>query len=146
MDHDEAPNAQGRRSRLKAILLLLVIFILGVVVGVGGLAMLMADRLKDAVRHPETAEGPSDRVIDRIGDDLEDHLDLTPEENQAVREELAVGHGELREIRKKLLHDVRDVIGETVGRIEDRLPEEKRPPFRERVGERLDPWGLDSEP
>lgn len=140
-------NPPRRRSgTAKAILLLLAVFLLGSVTGVGGTMIVMFKRLQENVRHPEFAAGPANRFINRIGKDLSEDLKLGPDEAKAVREELETSRTELREIRVKLARDVRGVAGETVERISRRLPPEKREALRERVRERLRPWGLESNP
>lgn len=126
----------------KAIVLLIVVFLLGIITGVGGSAMMMVQRIQSTLKNPELAEGPAGRVLHRIEDDLVDHLDLSDAERDAVHEELTKGHLELRGTRVELIEEVRGVVDDTVTRIESRLPEDKHEALRQRVHEKLEPWGL----
>lgn len=142
MKNEDIPKTEARKGSKKAIALLVAVFLLGAITGIGGSVILSVHRLKENMRHPGLSQGPANRMIDRIGKDLEKQLDLTSEESAAVREELAASREQLREIRVRLLQDLRGVAGGTVDRIATRLPEAKRKPLRELTKERLEPWGL----
>lgn len=120
----------------------MVVFLLGAISGIGGSAIVVVQRQQYTFRNPQLAEGPASRVIERIGNDLEDHLDLTPEKRGSVSEELAVCYMHLLEIRIKLLQEIRGVASGTVGRVENRLPKEKHDTLRQRVKERLESCGI----
>ena len=146
MKSEDIPKTEARKGSKKAIALLVLVFLLGAITGIGGSIMVTVHRLKENMRHPELSQGPANRMIARIGKDLEKQLDLTAEESDAVREELAASRVQLHEIRVQLLQDVRSVAVETVDRIASRLPEAKRKPLRELTNERLEPWGLQPDP
>ena len=146
MKNQDVSKSEPRKGSKKAIVLLVALFLLGVIVGIGGTVSVMIHRLQNNLSHPELAEGPANRVLNRIGADLDKHLDLTPEESTAVREELEMSRNELRVIRINLSQDLRTVAAAAVERISDRLPEAKRTLLRERASERLKPWGLQPQP
>lgn len=146
MKDQDIPKKEARKGSKKAIALLVAVFLLGAITGIGGSVMVTVHRLKENMRHPELSQGPANRMIDRIGKDFEKQLDLTSDESAGVRKELAASREQLREIRVRLLQDLRRVAGETIDRIGDRLPEAKRDPMRELANERLEPWGMKPEP
>ena len=139
---DPALPKKGR-NRLKALLLLALVFFLGVAAGVGITGVVTVKRLQASLRSSLVAEGPAKRFVDRVERDLLKRLDLTPEEQAAVREELGASRGKLMEIRSGLRRDVRVLAADSVERIATRLPEGKREALRKYAGERLRPWGLD---
>lgn len=142
MNNQDIPKLEKRKSSKKAIVLLVMVFLLGAITGMGGSIMVMIHRLQNNLNNPELADGPANRVINRMENDLKSHLDLSPEESSAVREELEQSRKELREIRIKLSQDLRRVAGDTTDRIGNRLPEAKRQPLRDLANKRLKPWGL----
>lgn len=143
-DSTESRNV-ARKGPLKAIVLLAVIFGLGALAGAGATVWTLRAHLQDIARDPSKADGPAVKVIARVEEDLTSHLDLTPDERAGVQEELEFTRAVLRERRGELVEDLRQVALDTVERLEKRVPEEKRAALRERVGERLDPWGVEIE-
>lgn len=138
--NDEASTPPKSRNRLKAFLLLALVFFLGVVAGVGITGVVTVKRLQASLRNPAAASGAATRFIDRVEKDLTKHLDLSNSEKAAVREELEASRGKLMEIRLGLHRDLRGLAQDSVERIAKRLPEEKRQALREHVQERLRPW------
>ena len=136
-------HSSKRRRLWKPLAVLALVFSLGAVSGIGGVALVMKHRLREMVRHPQLYQGPGDRAFERIHRDLAKNLDLTPEEAAALRGELEVARDELRELRVALLDDVRGVVRDTLTRMEAHLPEPKREALRRQAAERLEPWGLD---
>ena len=140
--NEAAPTAAPpkRRNRLKALLLLALVFVLGLVSGVGLTSVIAIKRLQASLRNPVAAAGAANRFIDRVEKDLTKHLDLSSSEEAIVREELQASRGKLLEIRTGLHRDLRSLAQESVERIAKRLPEEKRQALRDHVQERLRPW------
>ncbi len=142
MNAQENQPSNKKRSRAKAILLLIAVFGLGAITGVGGSVIITVNRIKHNLRNPDPANGPADRVLKRIGNRLEKDLDLTEEENRWVREELVTTRDQLGEVRMKLRKDIEAVIHDTVARIENRLPEGKRAELQRKADEFLEHWGM----
>ena len=138
---NDTPVPPKSRNRLKALLLLALVFFLGVVAGVGITSVIAVKRLQAALRNPAAATGPATRFIDRVEKDLSKNLDLSTSEKAVVREELEASRGKLMEIRSGLHRDLRSLARDSVERIAKRLPEEKRQALRDHVQERLRPWG-----
>jgi len=137
-----SPPLLKKRSKWKAILLLLVMFMLGMVAGVGTCGVVVLAKLRESVRNPAAASRPMERFFDRTERQLDRELALDTAEKQAVHEELETTSGKLREIRLGVSRDVRALAHDSVERIAARLPEAKRAAFREKASKRLGPWGL----
>ncbi|MGC4016243.1 MAG: hypothetical protein QM755_17230 [Luteolibacter sp.] len=143
MPTDSLPPAlPKKRSKWKAVLLLLVVFLLGAVTGVFTCGAVILAKLRESARNPAAASRPMERFFDRTERQLDRELNLDAEEKQAVHEELETTSGRLREIRMGVSRDVRALAHDSVERIAARLPEEKRAAFREKASKRLGPWGL----
>ncbi len=137
-----APAPKKSRNRLKAFLLLALVFFLGMAAGVGITGVITVKRLQASLRNPAAVAGPATRFIDRVERDLTKRLDLTASEQAAVREELETSRGKLMEIRSGLRGQARELVEDSLVRIAKRLPEGKREALRLHVKERLRPWGL----
>lgn len=142
MKDKDTPKTGKRKGSFKATLLLAFIFIMGIVTGIGGTAIFTVQRLQETMRNPEMTNRPVDRVVNRLGNDLESHLNLTTEESEAVRSELSLSRDEMIKLRVQFLGDVRSLVTDTVNRIETRLPEDKHDALRKRARKKLEPWGL----
>jgi hypothetical protein len=138
----EISNVPKRRSKWKALLLLLVVFFLGAAAGVGTCGAIIVAKLKADARNPGGASRPMQRFFDRTEKQLGKELELDPSERQAVHEELAVTSDRVRDIRLHLSKDVRTLARETVDRIASHLPPAKQSLLREKAAKRLGPWGL----
>src|SRR5689334_20403489 len=114
---NDAPAPPKSRNRLKALLLLALVFFLGVVAGVGVTSVNAVKRLQASLRNPAAATGAATRFIDRVEKDLTKHLDLSSSEKAAVREELEASRGRLIEIRSGLHRDLRGLAQDSVERI-----------------------------
>ena len=145
----EPPPAPKSRVSIKAIALLVAVFILGGVCGVGGTSIIVTKRLQSAfrenLRNPGNASGPADRMLDRLEDRLTKELDLTADEQAAVGEELDQTRAQLRDVRSGMGRDLRRISIGTIWRIGQRLPDEKRRKFRQIARQRLRPWGIDTQ-
>ncbi|MBK1883886.1 hypothetical protein JIN85_15820 [Luteolibacter pohnpeiensis] len=132
---------------MKAIALLVLMFLLGAVGGVGVTSMVISKRLqatfRENLRNPNRSSGPVDLMFNRLEKNLTKELDLTAAEQEAVGEELEQTRVQMRAVRTGIGRDVRRIGIGTVIRIGKRLPEEKRQKFREIARERLLPWGID---
>lgn len=136
----DPPPAAPRSTR--ALLLLLLVFLVGAACGVGGGLLVLRHYARRAFIGEMRENGPVELVTAALEKQVSSELDLTAEERQAARRELAITVTRFKELRSRLRTDAREVIEDTVVRIEQHLPPEKRAKLRERVGNRLKPWGL----
>lgn len=141
---DPTPQ-KPRRSHGKAILLLLFVFLLGNLTGIGGASALMLKRLQSNFRNPATANGPATKFLDRTEKNLADNLDLTPDERERVHREFQVTRERLAAVRARMVGELRWEARDSIRRIAREIPEEKRQQFRERAIRRLRPWGFAQE-
>lgn len=135
---DPSP-APGRR---RAILLLLLVFLLGAACGIGGGLLV----LRRAAQRAFAGESGANRSVELLTFAMEKQvfaeLDLTPAERAAAERELTVTATQLKDLRTRLRTDMRAVVEDSIMRIEQHLPPDKRSRFRERAAKRLQPWGL----
>jgi uncharacterized protein YneF (UPF0154 family) len=131
-------NANSHPSRWKAICLISLVFVLGVVVGIGGGALVVRRTLQKQL----AAGNVATPLIDHLERELTAKLGLTPSEQDAVRTELDVTRREIRDHRLHMLENLRTTSETTLARIKARLPEEKQATLEELARNRLGPWGL----
>lgn len=129
-------------GRTRALLLLLLVFLLGAASGVGGGLLFLRSLAHRAWAGELGENSPVELVTNRLENQMSAELELTPEERQAVQKELALTVGQFRELRVKMRSDIRAIVEDTLTRVETQIPEEKRARLRERAGDRLRPWGL----
>ena len=131
-----------RRKRWAAIALLALMFLLGIITGVGGGALVLRHRLQQRAFSLGKSPGPGDLFIDRIEKEMTSRLALTDEEKSTVKSELAVTRDQVQAIRQRAVLDLRTTTRETLDRIKSKLPAEKRGLLESKARERLGPWGL----
>lgn len=131
-----------RRKRWAALALLALMFLLGIITGVSGGALVLRHRLQQRAFSIGKSPGASDLFIDRLEKDMSSGMNLTNDEKAAVRSELAVTRDQVHAIRQRAVLDLRVTTRETLDRIKSKLPMEKRDSLEARARERLGPWGL----
>ncbi len=114
----------------KALLLLVVVFLLGSACGIGGSGLWMRDKMKAAISDPHNADGAFLRRIDQIETRLIRDLDLTAKERTAVTQELGQAGEQFKTKRVEFLDSLQTLSVETQSRIEQSLPPEKREAYR----------------
>lgn len=142
MNAPSEPSPAPRRKRWAALALLALMFMLGIITGVGGGALVLRHRLQQRVLSLGKSPGPGDLFIDRLEKEMTSGLALTSEEQSIVKSELAVTRDQVHTIRQRTVIDLRTTTRETLDRIKSKLPMEKREPLESRARERLGPWGL----
>lgn len=126
---------------VKAVALLLGVFLLGALAGAGGLALGFRHYLQALVRMDHPHPRARDSFL-RIGQVLSKRLDLNAAESAAVQQEMGAAIENLSRLRVNMQQDLRAETEATLQRIAARLPEEKRPLLRQIARQRLAPWGL----
>jgi Spy/CpxP family protein refolding chaperone len=93
-----------KRMRWLTVLLMLVLFVSGVVLGSGATALLLVRRVRQAVQHPEERPGRNLKWI-------ASRLDLTRDQREQVRE-IIQRHGDaMQRIREGVMPEVREEMG-----------------------------------
>lgn len=131
-------TAPSRKSRWKAIGLLCLVFILGMVIGVGGGALV----LRRVMRNQAAGGNIGTPRLDRAEREIISNLNLTAPEQMAVRNEFDITRREIREHRRMMFENIRGIGESTVSRIKIRLPEEKQAKFEQQARKRFRAWGI----
>jgi len=126
----------------KALLILILVFILGAATGIGGGLLILRAQIRKAATATVSQQGPLDKLAARVEAHLGDRLHLSATERSALHEELGVTTRRAKELRLRLADDIRALAGDTIRRIGARLPAEKQAALRKEMDERLTPWGL----
>lgn len=142
MNASSESSPAPRRKRLAALALLALMFLLGVIAGVGGGALVLRHRLQQRAFSLGKSPAASDLFIDRLEKEMSSGMDLTNEEKAVVGSELAVTREQVHAIRQRAVLDLRTTTRDTLDRIKSKLPIEKRESMESRARERLGPWGL----
>ena len=128
--------------RLRALLLLLIVFVLGAATGIGGSLLAMRHLAQRGLAGNLGPYDPLVRISAQWERDIAAELDFTPGERDRAHDELAVTVERLQELRSGMYADGRVIIADTIERVAADLPEEKRAAFRESIAKRLRPWSL----
>ena len=136
----EPPKKQ--RSSLRAVLLLLLVFLLGFGFGAGGVLLGFRHMARNAFAASPKATAPIDRFLAAVEARFTRKLALTPAERAAAHEELAITAREFKRDRETFLTATRNLVNDTIFRIGQRLPPEKRDRLEELARARLEPWGI----
>jgi len=129
-------------SRWKAVLLLLLVFILGAGCGIGGGLLVLRRVIQHAIAHPGESNAPMDRVMHKVEFVMVAELDLTDIERSAVHAELMQTAVEFKALRLEMWQKAGGSVKGSLDRICKHLPEEKQALLRKKAAERLGPWGL----
>jgi hypothetical protein len=120
----------------------IVIFLLGLTVGVVGTVLVGVRVVRRSVRTPMVAGGLADRAVGRVARQLTDELQLTPAEAERVRADLEQAAANLRTVRQRGAQDARQEFRAAMLRIGQDLPPEKRQQYREYLRRRFVRAGL----
>ncbi len=138
MNPSSSSNPSPRPKRWKAIGLLLLIFVVGIVTGAGGLAIVVRHKLQ-----VQMANGTVGTVVvDRLEKELISKLDLSPSEQAAITPEFDITRREVRSHRLRMLEALRETSQDTLQRLKSKLPPEKQEILEQAARKRLGPWGL----
>jgi len=102
------------RRRWVTLLLALLIFLAGIVVGIGGTVAVAAHRLQYVIHHPE--EAPR-----RITDRLKSRLHLDPRQAAAIQATIAQHQASLQSIRREVQPRVERELSAAVQDIQSQL-------------------------
>lgn len=141
MNPPEVP-VKPSRSKWKAALLLVFVFILGGACGLGGGILLLRSWIRLAITAPLSQQGPLDKLAAQIEGKIGRSLKLSEDELRAVHDELAVSTRKAKELRLRTGDEVRALAEDTIARISSHLPSDKQAKWRQQAAARLEPWGL----
>lgn len=130
------------RSRWKAVLLLLLVFMLGAGCGVGGGLLVLRSVLRRAIATAPGEVAPADFVVDALDSKIGRELELDEPQRQAIHAELMLTAGQFKALREHVTHETRTYVEDALTRSARHLPAEKHAHLRELVSRRLQPWGL----
>lgn len=136
-------TAPAGSSRLRALALLMAVFVLGAASGIGGGLLVLRGIVQKVVTgRAANSTTPVDWVIGTLEREIGGEIELTSSERAAVHEELLTSAAAFRRIRAGMMIEARREVRATLSRIERHLPPEKQKLLQERAGRRLRPWGL----
>ena len=124
-------------ARWHAWLGAIVIFLLGLTVGVLGTVVVGVRAVRRNLLTPPTAPGFADRAAGRIARQLADELQLTPDQAERVRADFAQAAANIRAVRGRALREVRQEVWAAVVRAGQDLPPDKREQYRARMRKRF---------
>ena len=136
-------NSPSNKSRLLAISLLLGVFVLGMLTGMGAGILALRARVRATLAAPLTAKGPMDRFMGQLRQRLTDELKLTPEEQAALQEELARAARDMKSSRATFIGDIQRIARELESRVSQKIAPEKRQPIHDKLQSQLHFWGVD---
>lgn len=126
---------------LKAIALLLGVFLLGMICGAGLLVMNVKKTMQKMV-HAKEPPAKVTKAFSKAGQTLSKKLQLSPTETAAVEKEMIATMENLSAIRRKTLDSLAREANESTDRIAAQIPAEKHDQLRAMAKKRLGPWGL----
>lgn len=139
------PPSPRRSTRGRAVALLVAVFVLGAVSGLGGGALWLRRQIRTAIAAPAETEGAVERLMARLESNLASELSLTAEQRAAVREEFQTTEREFRQLRMQFATDGQRLARDAVTAIERRLPPDKHQALRDSARKRLEVWGIQLE-
>lgn len=129
-------------SRWKAVLLLLLFFALGAGCGIGGGLLVLRRVVQHAMTHPNDDHAPVDRLVSKLESLMVAELELTESERSAVHAELLRTAADFKALRREVWQKAGMTVAGSLDRICQKLPQKKQEVLRQKVAERLGPWGL----
>lgn len=138
MNIPPALETAPRTGRWKALCLLALVFVLGIVIGVGGGALVVRRTLQQKIASG-TVGTP---LLDHLEKELVSHLELTPTEQAAIAPEFEITRHQIQIHRLEMLKNLRETSEDTLERIKSKLPLEKQILLEQAARKRLAPWGL----
>ena len=134
-------SSEKSRFPLKPLAVLLAVFLLGVVVGAGSIAISFKYAMQRAARTGEPHPGLN-MAFERLEKKLTKQLELSPEQSVAVDKELKQTVENISQIRSRTVDQLDREARATFQRIAVHLPKEKHELLNEMVEERFKPWGM----
>jgi hypothetical protein len=130
-------------SRWRGWLVAAAIFLLGVAVGGAGTMALGVRAFRKAMQSPATTRGMADRAVARIGADLTESLQLTPEQSARVQAVLDASAKKMKAIRVEAAVRAIAELRESTDQIAAELPPDKHAELYRVVGRRFERLGLE---
>lgn len=128
--------------RWRGWLVAAAIFVLGIAVGGAGTVMIGARLFRQSLQNPAGARGPADRAAARIGADLTETLQLTPEQSARVQRILNESAANLKAVRLRAGIQAAVELRASTQRLLAELPPEKHAEFHRIIARRFERLGL----
>jgi hypothetical protein len=130
-------------SRWRGWLVAAAIFLLGVAVGGAGTMALGVRAFRKVMQSPATTRGVADRAVARIGADLTESLQLTPEQSARVQAVLDASATRMKAFRVEAAARALAELRASTDQIAAELPAEKHAELYRVVGRRFERLGLE---
>lgn len=128
--------------RWRGWLVAAAIFVLGVAAGAAGTVVIGVRMFRQSMQNPADGRGPADRAAARIGADLTETLQLTPEQASQVQQILNESAANLKAIRVHAGLQAAAELRDSSGRLLATLPPEKHAEFHRIISRRFERLGL----
>lgn len=130
-------------SRWRGWLVAAAIFLLGLAVGGAGTMALGVRAFRKAMQSPGSVRGLAERAATRIGADLTESLQLTPEQSARVQVILDDSAANMKAVRARAAMEAVAELRESTARIAAALPPEKHAEFYRVIARRFERLGLE---
>jgi len=131
-----------KRSRWKAVALLVLVFLLGAGCGIGGGLLILRRVVHRAIAEPQSDFTPVDFIVAALEHDMVSELDLDASQRHQLHATLQLTARDMKVLRSEMWGKVSQKARESLDRIASQLPPEKAAKLREHATSRLKPWGL----
>lgn len=128
--------------RWRGWLVAAAIFVLGIAVGGTGVVVLGIRQFRQSLQNPAGARGPADRAAERIGADLTETLQLTPEQSARMQRILNESAANLKALRVRASAQAAAELRASTERLAAELPPEKHAEFYRVITRRFERLGL----
>jgi hypothetical protein len=135
-------SSSPKSSRWKAVLLLVLVFVLGAGCGIGGGLFVLRRVVHRAIAEPQSDFTPVDFIVAALEHDISSELELDTSQRNQLHATLQLTARDMKVLRSEMWEKVSQKARESLERIASQLPPEKAAKLRERASSRLKPWGL----
>lgn len=132
------PRSGTAGLRWKTIGFICLVFILGMLTGLGGGAVV----LRKVMQSKLTGGRINMPLLDHAEREITAKLHLTAIEKAAVGSELEITRSQITGRRQEMLAHLREIADDTLARIKTHLPEEKQLQLDQEARKRFTPWGI----
>jgi hypothetical protein len=140
MNADPKPKPRGRG---KAAALLLGVYLMGIVTGVGGGLFVIKQQVRRVLHGSPEAGTPVDFIFAKAETDIADEAGLTPAERAVLHERMLALSREFRGARTRFAAEMREAVRREISTVSGRVEPTRRERVREVIRQRVERWGLE---
>lgn len=140
MNPETKPKPRGRG---KAAALLLGVYFMGIVTGVGGGLFVIKQQVRRVLHGSPEAGAPLDFIFAKVEADIAGKAALSPEERAVLHERMLVLSREFKGARMRLATEMREAVQREIGTVSGRVEPTRRERVREIIRQRVERWGLE---